>query len=160
MITCSVLAAVVASMCVFTANGGRGKVQVAFVSATNEFGIDWVVFRIKNHTNRRVIGQFDVQLKGPDGWFPLADKKHSAVSSTYDLRPEESTDVDVMWQEDMRSWRVHSINTLQLTSFESWQFRLAHRLRNYSTTCAKILEPAIHSSTVDGPEMQMKTPAP
>ena len=158
--TCAVLAAVVASMWAVTANGGRGKLRVAYVSATNELGIDWVVFRIKNDTNRRVIGRFEVHLKGLDGWSPLADKKRSAVSSSYDLRTGEEIDVDVMWQEDMRCWRVHSVNTLQLTRFESWQYRLAHRLRNYSTTCANILEPAIHSSTGHGPEMQRKTPAP
>ena len=134
--------------------------QVAFVSATNEFGIDWVVFRITNDTNRRVIGRFEVHLKGLDGWSPLADKKHSAVSSSYDLRTGEGIDVDVMWQEDMRWWRVLTINALQLTHIESWRYRLAHRLRNYSTTCAKFLEPAKQLTAVDGPEMQMKTPAP
>ena len=132
--------------------------MVGFLSSTNELGIDWVVFRIRNDSNRPVLGRFDVLMNKDDGWIPIADKKHRGVSSRFDLSPAETTDVDVRWHKDMHRWRLHIVSNLQPTRFESWRFRLANSLRNYSRILASILEPRIHKCVTDGPEMRMKDP--
>jgi hypothetical protein len=151
--------AVAATFWALVAQRNGGEVKVSFLSSTNELGIDWVVFKLKNETNRRLHGRFEVHLHGHAGWNPIADKKRHGVSSSYDLNPGESADVDVRWHEEMLRWRLHTSGVLQPTRWESWRYRLSSKLGTRSTTWAGILEPSLRKLTAEGPVMQMKDPA-